>query len=232
MVLHVSPQYIEHITDSASTTSGTKLSERSQKPLTVSSSSSSEIAAQQQKTRVVSDTVKIAPSEQPSHIIQVEVKTPPIEGQSMDTSWSDYSGIGAVILSLITLFYTSHQNRKLKQQSIEEVFWMREVLIPHFMDNFLQFVKDSPSKFSESNQNKGLFYAQYALERLNELRESLILVQAIDDSLKQELDKAIEEFDELMGEDTDMNSPMLNEALTDMTKTVIQAIQRAQYGLG
>ncbi|RXQ03304.1 hypothetical protein EGL69_13610 [Vibrio parahaemolyticus] len=229
--LHSPSQYFEHKAESANTVDVSKVGKSNEGGLLSSSTSSSNKVETQAPTIVVRDIVKIVSGSQPSYTIQVAIESPSRDVQDKDISWSDIGSIGAVILSVLTLLYTQYQNRKLKQQSIEEVFWMREVLIPHFMDNFLQFVKDAPSRFSESNQNKGRFYAQYALERLNALRESLILVQAIDTSLKIKLDQAIEEFDEFMGEDGDMDTSTLNDVLADMTKKVIQAIQKAQYDL-
>ncbi len=229
--LHSSSQYFEHKVEIANTGDVSQVGQSNGSSLPSSTPSSSSKVATQEPTIVVRDIVKVVSGSQPSYTIQVAIESPPTEAKETETSWSDIGSIGAVFLSVVTLLYTQYQNRKLKQQSIEEVFWMREVLIPHFMDNFLQFVKDAPSKFSESNQNKGVFYAQYALERLNALRESLILVQAIDTSLKLKLDQAIEEFDELMGEEGDMDSSILNDVLAEMTKKVIQAIQRAQYDL-
>ncbi len=143
-------------------------------------------------------------------------------------SLSDIGSIGAVLISIISLVWTWLQTNRLKRQSIDEGFWMREILIPLFMDKFLIFVKDAPKHFEET-MDATSFYIDYALEKLNELRESLVIADAIDTNLKAQLETAIENFENFMGEEDPTNSASFTVGLTTMASSVIQAIRQSQY---
>ncbi|MEZ8191737.1 MULTISPECIES: hypothetical protein [Vibrio] len=170
------------------------------------------------------------------HVIRLVVSPPHEVLKETETvgasrvSLSDLGSIGALVIAIVTWFGTNKQSKRLQRQSIEEGFWMREVLIPHFMDDFLEFVKDAPKRFSETG-NITQFYANYALAELNKLRESLILVKAINAELKMKFEEAIEDFEDTIGEDESMDGQALNQALTTMTVTVTNSIRKAQINI-
>jgi len=78
-----------------------------------------------------------------------------------------------------------------------------------------------------SGSDSSVFYIDYALEKLNEIRESLILVEAVDTELKIKLEDIIEHFEDQMGEHVS-TARELNSSLTEMARQAIKAMQIAQ----
>ncbi|WBA13447.1 hypothetical protein [Salinivibrio kushneri] len=166
--------------------------------------------------------------------LDVSVSGSDLTKQEIDSPWWSFTpvgfgSLGAFVIACVSLFRTESHNKQLKKRSIEDGFWVREVLIPHFMDTLLDFVKGAPKKFVECKNDTAEFVRSYALEQLNALRDSLIIAAAVDPNLKPKLEQSIDDFDDFLGEDEDIDLYALEEALAAMTSSATKAIRDVQY---
>jgi len=138
---------------------------------------------------------------------------------------SDILSFLAFVVSLMTFGYSIHQNNKKKSQSIKENFWMREVLIPHYLDGFLAFVKTAPTCYQASD-SLGDFYTSYALSELNSIEESTYLLDAGSLGLGTKMRVVLSEFDDAIM-DVNNNGELLT-LLSELSSKSIKIIQNAQ----
>ena len=108
---------------------------------------------------------------------------------------SDIVALLALISSLMTIFITIYLNNKNTKRSITETFWMREILIPQFLDRFFLFINDAPIAFKAAN-DLGDFFSSYALNELNELTDRSSILSVGCDGLGSTICEVIENFEE------------------------------------
>ncbi|OCH06556.1 hypothetical protein [Aliivibrio fischeri] len=151
----------------------------------------------------------------------------------LETSDTSSKGIGAsellaglaLAVSVAGLIFTVVQAKKQQSTSIKETFWMREVLIPHFLSGFLTFVKDAPACYRASD-NLGDFYGSYALNEINDLKDAVKILNVGTKALGDAVSESFDEFENNMMKATDNEKFMA--LLTALTTDVITKIQNAQ----
>ncbi|MGN2616978.1 hypothetical protein [Aliivibrio fischeri] len=131
----------------------------------------------------------------------------------------------ALIVSAAGFFFTVRQAKKQQRTSIKETFWMREVLIPHFLGGFLTFVKEAPECYNAS-ENLGDFYVSYALNEINSLKDSVKILNVGQSGLGDTVSTIFDEFEDDMMDITNSDELML--LLTQLAVNVINSIQEAQ----
>lgn len=131
----------------------------------------------------------------------------------------------ALLVSVFGFIFTVMQAKKQQTTSIKETFWMREVLIPHFLGGFLAFVKDAP-EFYNASDNLGDFYTSYALNEINSLKDSVKILNVGQNGLGDTVTTIFDEFEDEIMSITSSGDLML--LLTQLAVNVINSIQDAQ----
>lgn len=172
---------------------------------------------------------------EPSEIKEVNLPkiTIKLDLESSDTeskfgSTGDWFSILALLISLASSGFSIYQYRSNKHSSIKETFWMREVLMPQFLEVFLAFIKNAPLRYDSVN-NLGTFYTNYALSELNTLTDTTNLLAIGTSGLKSKIIGYIDDF-----ENDVMNVTSRDElvALLDVfAENVVKEIQGSQIKL-
>lgn len=136
-------------------------------------------------------------------------------------SISDIFAFLAIVISIAVPVIT---NKITKRNSVKETFWMREILIPQFTDILFKFVKESPSKIIDG---KNKFYAEYALDVINSLRDSALVLGVASKDLKNSIEREIDEFENKM---MNVSESEYTDLLCEFSRKLVKAIQDAQFG--
>lgn len=146
--------------------------------------------------------------------------------QAKDDSFSvsDACAILAIIISIVSPFIASYFN---KRQGVKETFWMREVLIPQFTEALFNFMKESPEKF-RARSSLGDFYQNYALEVMNSLRASSLILGIASASMMTEIQEHIGSFEDDVMLITTSDEYIL--LISDFSRNIVRSIQKAQFG--
>lgn len=150
------------------------------------------------------------------------------DSESKFGSTGDWFSIFALLISLASSGFSIYQYRSNKHSSIKETFWMREVLMPQFLEVFLAFIKNAPLRYDSVN-NLGTFYTNYALSELNTLTDTTNLLAIGTSGLKSKIIGYIDDFENHV-----MNVTSRDElvALLDVfAENVVKEIQGSQIKL-
>lgn len=137
-------------------------------------------------------------------------------------SISDVCAIAALLISIAIPIYN---NFTAKRNAIKETFWMREVLIPQFSEILFTFIKESPGKFKSSG-GLGSFYSNYALDVINSLRLSSLILGVSSEKLKTRIQNHIGDFENNMMAISDSDEYI--DLLSKFSKNIVEEIQKAQ----
>ncbi|ENO1858623.1 hypothetical protein ACA877_003277 [Vibrio alginolyticus] len=132
----------------------------------------------------------------------------------------------AVLVSIGALCFQAYQFNKQKKSSIKEAFWMREVIIPRFLNRFLDFIEQAPEYYQSAN-NLTDFYQDYALLELNMLRDATELLNVGKRGLGEKVVELLLNFDDDVTEQVH-NVSDLSMLLNELASKVIKEIQIAQ----
>lgn len=155
----------------------------------------------------------------------IKIKLEATDTKSKGIGASEMLAALALLVSGAGFLFTVRQAKKQQTTSIKETFWMREVLIPHFLDGFLAFVKEAPECYNASD-NLGDFYVSYALNEINSLKDSVKILNVGQNGLGDTVSTIFEEFENDMMDVTDSDEFM--SLLTQLAVNVINSIQDAQ----
>jgi len=140
-------------------------------------------------------------------------------------STSDILASIAILISLLSIFITFLINTKNNKKSVLDIYWMREVIIPSFLDPFIEFHLSALNEF-KSSATKGDFYKNFALVKINEIREKSRVISISDNNLRKKIADIIEEFEDDM---YDVESALDFEKLLDsFSMKVVKEIQKTQ----
>lgn len=149
-------------------------------------------------------------------------------GQPKDDkiSLSDFFAFMAIVISIATLIYTAWFNINGNKKSVKEIFWMREVLIPKFLDNFFAFIQNSPAQYKAFNLSPSEFYRNYALGEINSIRDSSKWLRVSSETLEASIISHIEDFEDDMMAVTDYDGYV--NLVFNLSSSVIKDIQNVQ----
>ena len=162
--------------------------------------------------------------EQPDRAIHIKFDKGPSKEDNFGTS--DIIAIGAAIISLLSILYTNYIDRRSRKASIHDEYWMREVIYPIFMQSLIEFVRDAPKQYRDVGGEMDVFVECYALDALNDIRDNTLFLNAIDSSLPELAQAAVDEFDDQL-EDMNDESDLKN-ALAEVSKKIVVHLKSAQ----
>ncbi|WP_241647805.1 hypothetical protein [Rosenbergiella metrosideri] len=110
-------------------------------------------------------------------------------------STSDILASAAIIISIITILISIYTNRESNKRSVLDMYWMREVIIPSFLDPFILFHLNALNEYKRSSSN-GDFYMNFALSKINEIRNRSRVISISDNNLRDKVVEIIEEFED------------------------------------
>lgn len=140
-------------------------------------------------------------------------------------STSDILASIAIVISLLTIIISSLTNNKNNKKSVLDIYWMREVIIPSFLDPFIKFHLSALNEF-KSSATKGDFYRNFALVKINEIREKSRVISISDNNLRKKIVGIIEEFEDDM---YNVESALDFEILLDsFSMRIVKEIQKTQ----
>ncbi|MBG6029348.1 hypothetical protein I5F10_18430 [Proteus mirabilis] len=140
-------------------------------------------------------------------------------------STSDLLAFIAICISLLTIYISFKTNRKNDEKSVLDLYWMREVIIPSFLSPFIDFHLNALKEF-KSAATKGDFYTNFALLKINEIREKSRIISISDNNLKNKILEIIEDFeDEMYDVETEIDFEIL---LDSFSMKIVKEIQRSQ----
>ena len=131
----------------------------------------------------------------------------------------------AFLVSLIAFGFQVFQFNKQRSLSIKETFWMREVIIPRFLERFLNFIDEAPQCYQSANDMTD-FYQTYAIPELNFLKDATGILNVGKAGLGIEVYHLIESFDDDVSEAKTVDD--LSSLLNDLAVKVVKKIQVAQ----
>ncbi len=143
---------------------------------------------------------------------------------------SDMIALAAVFLSVLTLWLNYLIASNNHKNSVHDEFWMRQILIPKFMQPFMKFIDESVGKYVENDRDLAQYYVKYARIELNQLQDSILVISAVNPYLGEELTRIIENFHDIAG-DGERISNLANfkeELLLDASRKVVLAIKAEQ----
>ncbi|EKF9739661.1 hypothetical protein [Vibrio cholerae] len=147
---------------------------------------------------------------------------------------SDIIAIVAVVvsafLSAVTLYLNFRSASENHKNSVHDEFWMRQILIPQFINPFMRFIDESSAIFANNGNNLTDYYTSYALSQLNQLEDSIIVIKAVSPSLGEKLSQVIEDFHDKVGEEDTINtlSDFRSNLLMEASRDVVAAIKAEQ----
>lgn len=132
----------------------------------------------------------------------------------------------AALLSIVTIVITIVMNNRARKQSINDQYWMREVIYPACLQPVTDFVRDAKSHYEASGNDLAVFFDSYALERMNQIRDTFMLSVAISPVLSNNLGHALDDLEDAF--DNVTQSHELTICLTVFLGSVIQLLKNAQ----
>jgi hypothetical protein len=136
-----------------------------------------------------------------------------------------FSGI-ALCATFLQFFWTRRQLRKSKIDSINEQYWLREIIIPTVMEPVIDLSKNAKSKFNASNQNMRIFYTTYYLSLQERLFESIGPSVAVSDEFYHLLEDLIFDLDDEISSVSSEDE--LQGKVTEFVKSVVTSIKNEQ----
>jgi hypothetical protein len=154
--------------------------------------------------------------------------------------------IVAIVLSVMSYFYTRRKDSRARQQSIQDDFWLRKVVSPVSIEPFLQFGTELLTKLPASDNDPAAARPAGAelLQKLRGLTQSFLALQLIGDNLHLEVEAALEKLEDrlatyLGGLDEHWNNsspaPSRPEAIAELSLAfiaVLNPIKQHQASLG
>lgn len=138
----------------------------------------------------------------------------------------------SAVLSALTLYLTFLTNARNHKNSVHDEFWMRQILIPKFITPFMLFIDESVQKYIENEHNLTLYYVKYARVKLNQLQDSIIVIEAVSPSLGDKLSNIIESFHDKAGDAEGFSINNIDDfkvkLLMEASRDVILAIKAEQ----
>lgn len=111
--------------------------------------------------------------------------------------WIPHTSFFFTILSFFfTFWYTRRVAKKNKRDSVNDLFWLREVIFPNVINHALSLVNCGPTKFRENNSDAEQFVRNYYLEMTNTLRDRCIVATVISNEFKDEVESIIDDLDD------------------------------------
>lgn len=140
---------------------------------------------------------------------------------------SDLIAILALLVSAFTIWLNIRLATNSYKNSVHDEFWMRQILIPKFMNPFMKFIDESVGFY---NGDLNVYYRKFALDKLNELQDSIIVIEAVSPSLGKELTSIIEDFHDVVGEENSINSieDFKEKVLLSSTRRAVIAMKNEQ----
>ncbi|WP_138973937.1 MULTISPECIES: hypothetical protein [Pseudoalteromonas] len=127
-----------------------------------------------------------------------------IAGEKKDSNWWDWiphtSFFFTILSFFFTFWYTRRVTRKNKRDSVNDLFWLREVIFPNVINHSLELVNSGPSKYRENNSDPEQFFRNYYLGMANTLRDRCIVATVISEEFKDEVETIIDDLDALIPE--------------------------------
>ncbi|MFA0036480.1 hypothetical protein AB4423_07015 [Vibrio chagasii] len=157
--------------------------------------------------------------------IKLKLDIDKIQSGSGGVSGSDILAGLALLVAFGTFGFQIYQHSQQKRVSIRESFWMREILIPRFLDRFLNFTNEAIECY-QSAESLGDFYQSYALFELNFLKDASAILNAGYTGLGDDVYGLLESFDDDIQEVE--NVGQFSMLLNDLSLQVIKSIKSAQ----
>ncbi|WP_428614247.1 hypothetical protein [Pseudoalteromonas sp.] len=146
-------------------------------------------------------------------------------------NWWDWIPHTSFIFTILSFFFTFWYTRRVakrnKKDSVNDLFWLREVIFPNIIGHTLSFVNDSPSKYKENGSDSEEFFKNYYLEMANTLRDRCIVVTVVSSEFRDRIEYIIDELDASVSDVDDEDGLRL--ILSSFVTELFSALKQEQF---
>lgn len=101
----------------------------------------------------------------------------------------------ALVVSLISIVYTWHNNKRQRTISVEDDYWLRTVVFPSILNPLIEIGSESPEYFRTSNDLPD-FFDGYFLDKMNELRDKTMVLKIVSEELYSRVNSLMDDLDD------------------------------------
>lgn len=112
---------------------------------------------------------------------------------SSDWKTSDYLSLVSLVIAAFAACFSVYQFNKSRNLSIKEAFWLREVIFPSFVKEFMLFFETSISAYNQYDSPEK-FYIDKILPDINKLQDLSSILDVGCSGLRIEVCEALENF--------------------------------------
>ncbi|MGF1839174.1 hypothetical protein [Vibrio atlanticus] len=156
----------------------------------------------------------------------IKIDSTQSQNDASNMNVSDWIALGALVFSIGSIFYTHYLNSKTRKASIHDEFWMREVIYPNCMTSLLEFIRKAPAEYRVANNDVDLFWADFALDEVNKIRDGFVFLSAIDENLPEAAERILDGLEDNL--DNIVDSSTLKTALATLSSNLIDLLKKAQ----
>lgn len=155
--------------------------------------------------------------------------------------------LAALVLAVISFFYTRSKDGRARRQSIHDEFWLRKVVSPISIEPFLEFVQETNRDLPTAATNKPdveSYYKEWT-NKFSDMKMSFSVLNLIDATLDKNVDDALSSYEDALNvyigrllaylDNSSPISPTRNEAATSLMQCalgVLKPIQEHQLTVG
>jgi hypothetical protein len=151
-----------------------------------------------------------------------------------DISKSDIIAIIGLLIaisgSIFNFFYTKRKDEANKRDTYIYDFWLREVLYPSVINEVKILATSSRTALMSSKFNLTKFYAEFFLEKINNIKDSSILMSSFDPGFPTFINERMDELEDLIeSNQTDretIDAQTLQKSIEVVVKKIIEKLHK------
>lgn len=105
----------------------------------------------------------------------------------------------ALTVSVISIWYTWHNNKIQRRISVEDDYWLRTVVFPSILNPLIDIGINSP-EYLRSAESLADFFSEYFLQEMNGLRDKTMVLKLVDEKLYSDANQIMDDLDDSMSE--------------------------------
>lgn len=105
----------------------------------------------------------------------------------------------ALTVSVISIWYTWHNNKRQRTISVEDDYWLRTVVFPSILTPLIEIGSKSPEYFRASDSLAD-FFSGYFLQEMNLLRDKTMVLKLVDEELYINANRIMDDLDDKVSE--------------------------------
>lgn len=182
----------------------------------------------EKKDAPLRDNKIIASAQNESSTIKISSNITIKDGNESDISKSDIIAIIGLVIaifgSIFNFIYTIIKDKSNKRETYIYDFWLREVLYPSIISEVKVLATSSRAALMSSKFELGKFYTEFFLEKINNIKDSSVLMSSFDSEFPAFINDRMDELEDLIASHQTDRETIDAQALQKSIEVVVKKI--------